>query len=113
MRLPKQNRHFSQYGTRLLDAGDDGIAFEDVKPPLQQHVQPAGTFAFPDHECTLGKTALTTPNTVIQDCAHDFARLPPAETLLAGLMIVERIICSPCLNCRQAAHSRASRQSPS
>src|ERR1700681_4904706 len=70
MRLIEQNRHFSQHRSRFGDAGDDGVAFEDLKPSLDQHIQVAGRTALLNQDYAGGYASLMTPDAIVQNSAH-------------------------------------------
>src|SRR5216683_5232550 len=79
MGLIEQHRHFAQHGAGLGDDGDDGIAFDDFKPSLDQHVEVSGGAAFMDDERSRRNAALNSPGAIVQNRAHS-ATLPALDS---------------------------------
>ena len=70
MRLIEQNRHFAQHGAGLGDDGDDGIAFDDFKPSLDQDIEVSGSAALMNDERSRRNAALNSPGAIVQNRAH-------------------------------------------
>src|SRR5712664_288198 len=70
MRLIEQNRHFAQHRARLGDDRNHGIAFDDLKPSLDQHIEVSGRTALVDNERSRQDVLLNSPRAIVENRAH-------------------------------------------
>src|SRR3954447_20200939 len=75
MGFVEQNRHLSDDRPGLGDAGDNSLAFEDLKPPLNQHVEMPGGTALANDKGARGHMPLNSPTAVVENLAH--SQTPP------------------------------------
>src|SRR5882672_11966863 len=107
MRLIEQNRHFAQHRARLGDDRNHGIAFDDLKPSLDQDVEVSGRTALVDNERSRQDVLLNSPSAIVENRAHPAtlqALTPrpdskPWARLGSRAAIVEQIMRSICSNC--------------
>src|SRR5437868_14656682 len=97
MRFVEQHRHLSDDRPGLGDGGDNGLAFEDLKPPFYQHVKMPRGAALANNKRAGGYIPPNSPTAVVEKLAH--SQNTPA-TLGSGVVVDERIMRAGCPNSR-------------
>src|SRR4051794_16505194 len=95
MRLLEQHRHLSDDRPRLGDAGDNSLPFEDLKPPLNQHVEMPGGAALANDKRARGHLPPNSPTAVVENLAHSQA--PPRSRNIRQLHSCRRTDNACCM----------------